>query len=54
MMELPLNEGDVDRTLDPFQDPNQATDQFAATLARWFGVPSAQLRNVFPNLMHFG
>ena len=33
--------------------PTQATDQFAASLARWFGVPAAQLNQVFPNLGNF-
>lgn len=34
--------------------PTVATDQFAATLAEWFGVPTAQLATVFPNLGNFG
>lgn len=33
--------------------PTTATDQFAATLAEWFGVPTAQLGTVFPNLSNF-
>jgi uncharacterized protein (DUF1501 family) len=30
--------------------PTTAVDQYAATLARWFGVPSGSMRTVFPNL----
>lgn len=33
--------------------PTTAVDQFGATLARWFGVPDADLPNVFPNLPNF-
>ena len=33
--------------------PTTAVDQYGATLARWFGVPSAQLATVFPNLARF-
>lgn len=33
--------------------PTTATDQYAATLARWFGVPDAELGLVFPNLPAF-
>jgi len=33
--------------------PTTAVDQYGATLARWFGVPSAQLSQVFPNLAAF-
>ncbi len=34
--------------------PTTGTDQFSATLARWFGVPDGQLSTVFPNLGNFG
>jgi uncharacterized protein (DUF1501 family) len=33
--------------------PTTATDQYAATLARWFGVPDADLDSLFPNLSNF-
>lgn len=33
--------------------PTTALDQYAATLASWFGVPDAALPSVFPNLPHF-
>ncbi len=33
--------------------PGIALDQYAATLARWFGVDAAGLARVFPNLAHF-
>ena len=33
--------------------PTIAVDQYGATLARWFGVPSSQLGAVFPNLYRF-
>jgi len=33
--------------------PNTAVDQYGATLARWFGVASADLGAVFPNLAKF-
>jgi uncharacterized protein (DUF1501 family) len=34
--------------------PTTAVDQFAATLASWFGVQDADLPAVFPNLARFG
>jgi uncharacterized protein (DUF1501 family) len=33
--------------------PTTAVDQYGATLARWFGVASAELNTVFPNLSKF-
>ena len=35
--------------------PTTAVDQYAATLAQWFGVaPGANMAQVFPNLANFG
>lgn len=33
--------------------PTTSTDQYAATLARWFGVADADLNTLFPNLGNF-
>ena len=33
--------------------PTTSVEQYAATLARWFGVPAADLTGVFPNLGNF-
>jgi uncharacterized protein (DUF1501 family) len=33
--------------------PTTAVDQYAATLAQWFGVPTANLPTVLPNLSNF-
>ncbi len=33
--------------------PTLAVEQYAATLSRWFGVPSGDLTTVFPNLGNF-
>ena len=33
--------------------PTTALDQFAATLATWFGVPDTGLPTIFPNLTNF-
>ena len=29
-------------------------DQYAATLAKWFGVADSELPGVLPNINHFG
>ncbi len=33
--------------------PSTATDQYAATLASWFGVPDGEMAGVFSNLRNF-
>jgi uncharacterized protein (DUF1501 family) len=33
--------------------PTTSVDQYAATLARWFGVPDAELDGILPNLKNF-
>ena len=33
--------------------PGTSVDQYAATLAKWFGVTATDLNTVFPNLGHF-
>jgi len=33
--------------------PSTAVDQYAGALARWFGVPSGELRTVLPNIGNF-
>jgi uncharacterized protein (DUF1501 family) len=33
--------------------PTTSVDQYAATLAAWFGVPASSLVSVFPNLQYF-
>ena len=34
--------------------PSASVDQYAATLASWFGVSNSELAGVLPNLSHFG
>ena len=34
--------------------PTTAVDQYAATLASWFGVADSELSGILPNLRHFG
>ncbi|RZI92841.1 MAG: DUF1501 domain-containing protein, partial [Variovorax sp.] len=34
--------------------PTTSVDQYAATLATWFGVPPADLPSILPNLKNFG
>jgi uncharacterized protein (DUF1501 family) len=33
--------------------PTTSIDQYAATLATWFGVAAADLPSIFPNLVNF-
>ena len=33
--------------------PSTAVDEYASTLARWFGVPATDLPLVFPNIGRF-
>ena len=34
--------------------PSTSVDQYAATLASWFGVADAEMNDILPNLRHFG
>lgn len=33
--------------------PTTAVDQYAATMAKWFGLSDSQIRDVFPNILNF-
>lgn len=33
--------------------PTTAVDQYAATMAKWFGLSNTQIREVFPNIVNF-
>jgi hypothetical protein len=34
--------------------PTTSVDQYAATLANWFGASYGELAGILPNLRHFG
>lgn len=34
--------------------PSTSVDQYAATLAKWFGVTDGEMASVLPNIIHFG
>jgi uncharacterized protein (DUF1501 family) len=34
--------------------PSTSSDQYAATLAKWFGVSDAEMPSILPNIGHFG
>ncbi len=34
--------------------PSTSVDQYAATLAKWFGVADTELPGILPNIVHFG
>src|SRR5207245_252667 len=56
--------GDLSKSMKAFNDemnvqglgrwiPSTSVDEYAATIARWFGVSATDLTTVFPNLGHF-
>jgi len=56
----PLSIGNTDSALDQWHIgqgrliPSTSVDQYAATLARWFGVADSELNSILPNLKNFG
>jgi uncharacterized protein (DUF1501 family) len=44
----PDDSGNVGRFI-----PTTSVDQYAATLAKWYGLPAADVVSVFPNISHF-
>jgi len=56
----PLSIGETDAPEDQWHIgqgrliPSTSVDQYAATLARWFGVTEGELDGILPNLRQFG
>jgi uncharacterized protein (DUF1501 family) len=56
----PVGAGKTDSDIDQWHVgngrllPTTSVDQYAATLASWFGVPANQLQTILPNLNRFG